>query len=229
MGRLLKTKKIKGVEHYKLYSTISDGDINDKWLTKDELLNFIFWDRFRKFLEDFTSDSLCFPSGFHDKTGVMQRSTSEFVFPAEIRLLFFKDEQFFQERLREVMSSINVTMQVSDLQYKLNIQPKVIEEPKVIYNNFDYFDVIEFDGFVLDLKTTSEGGTFFTCFPISGLDYREKHPTKAGARIYSENNYTVFDIFDDYGDKETVKIHNSLEDVIKHATKKLTDEKLIIS
>lgn len=229
MGILLKTKKIKGVEHYKLYSTISDGDINDKWLTKDEILNFIFWNRFKKFLEDFTSDSLCFPSGFYDKTGVMQRSTSEFEFPSEVSLLFYKDEEFFQNKLREVISSINVNMLVSDSQYELNIQPKVIEEPKVIYKNFDYFDVIEFDGFVLDLKTTSEGGTFFTCFPISSLDYREKHPTKAGVRIYSENNYTVFDIFDDYGCKEIVKIHNSLENIITHATKKLRDEKLIIS
>lgn len=227
MGRLLKTKKINGVEHYKFFSTISDSNINDKWLTESEMLNFMFWERFRKFLEDFTSDSITFPQGYFNKSGTMLSSNdSEYKSPAELKLLFFKDEDFFLKKLREQFFKINITMEVKDLEYGFSNKPK---ESKVIVDGFDYFDVIEFDGLQIELQTTAEGGTFFTCFAISPLDYREKHPTKAGARIYVVDNYTNFDIFDDYGHKSVVKIHNSLYEVIKKAVNNLTKQKLILT
>lgn len=65
MGWLLKTKITKSQDpKYKFWSTVVDADINEEWLTRDEILNFLFWERFRSFIKKFMEDSHRFPSSW---------------------------------------------------------------------------------------------------------------------------------------------------------------------
>jgi len=68
MGWLLKTKEEEGKEtKYKIWTTISDGWITEEWLTKDEIIKFLFWNEFYRFMDKFIEDAMTFPNGYHDK------------------------------------------------------------------------------------------------------------------------------------------------------------------
>lgn len=68
MGWLLKTKEEEGKEtKYKIWTTISDGWITEEWLTKDEIIKFLFWNEFYRFMDKFIEDAMTFPNGYCDK------------------------------------------------------------------------------------------------------------------------------------------------------------------
>lgn len=73
MGWSLKIKETKkGVKKYKFWTSVSGGWINEKWLTRDEMIKFLFWYRFEKMVDDFTKDAMTFPNGWSAK-GEMRR------------------------------------------------------------------------------------------------------------------------------------------------------------
>ncbi len=68
MGWLLKTKQEEGEEtKYKIWTTISDGWITEQWMTKDEIIKFLFWNKLYDFMDKFIEDAMTFPNGYHDK------------------------------------------------------------------------------------------------------------------------------------------------------------------
>lgn len=68
MGWLLKTKEEEGKEtKYKIWTTISDGWITEEWMTRDEIIKFLFWNKFYDMIDKFIEDSMTFPNGYHDK------------------------------------------------------------------------------------------------------------------------------------------------------------------
>ena len=112
---------------------------------------------------------------------------------------------------------------------KVGINTKDKPLSKINWEGHDYFDVINFDGINVHLKTTPDGGSYFTHMAISELEYREKHRTKAGVRIDETEKYTIFNIFDDYGSKSVMKLHNSLSDIIEKARFNVIKEKLLLT
>lgn len=68
MGWLLKTKEEEGKEtKYKIWTTVSDGWITEEWMTRDEIIKFLFWNKLYDFMDKFIEDSMTFPNGYHDK------------------------------------------------------------------------------------------------------------------------------------------------------------------
>jgi hypothetical protein len=88
----------------------------------------------------------------------------------------------------------------------------------VIFEGRKYFGVREFDCHCVGLFTEETlQGTFFTVIPISPKEYRETSPTKAKVEISTENDWTVFKIFCDWGQCHIMQLHNTLKDEINTA------------
>jgi hypothetical protein len=73
MGWLIEQKKDK----YRVYSTISDEYITE-YIGKEELVRFVFWHKFERFMEDMLKEMICFPHGWTEKkTGKLMHSGTE--------------------------------------------------------------------------------------------------------------------------------------------------------
>lgn len=53
-------------EKYRIWSTIVDEYVTD-FLTKDELIRFLFWHRFENLMKSMLEDMICFPHGWIDQ------------------------------------------------------------------------------------------------------------------------------------------------------------------
>lgn len=98
----------------------------------------------------------------------------------------------------------------------------------VIFEGRKFFGIKEFDCHCVGLFTekTLEGG-FFTVIPISPLEYRKKTPTKARVEIKTENDWTIFKLYSDWGNYSIMEIHNSLSKEIEFARQKAIEHELI--
>lgn len=104
----------------------------------------------------------------------------------------------------------------------------IIVEKPVIFNSRNFFGIKEFDCISIWLFTEKTlQGTFGTSIPISSLEYRENNKTKAEVSIEIKNDWTIFNIIDDYGKKHIMEIHNSLSKEIEYAKSKAIEYKLI--
>jgi len=73
MGWSLKIKETKKHgKRYKFWTSVADGYINDDWLTRDEMIRFLFWTRLQKMADTFIEDAMTFPNGWSAK-GEMRR------------------------------------------------------------------------------------------------------------------------------------------------------------
>jgi len=98
----------------------------------------------------------------------------------------------------------------------------------VIFEGRQFFGIEEFDCKSVKLFTEETlQGTFFTVIPISSLDYRKKHPTKARVEIIIKDDWTTFEIYSDYGELSEMKIHNSLLKEIDFAKEKAVEYGLL--
>ena len=92
---------------------------------------------------------------------------------------------------------------------------------KVIFENKIFYGIKEFDCRTVYLYTTAKyknhQGTFSTFIPISNLEFRKTHLTKAFVKIQEDKDYTIFYIYDDYGREHIMKISNSLQKEINNA------------
>jgi len=88
-----------------------------------------------------------------------------------------------------------------------------------------YFGIREFDCHNVGLYTEKTlKGTFFTSIPISPKRHRDVHPTKAKIEIEFKNNWTIFNIFSDWGKLYTIEIHNSLSEEIEIGKRAMIDQ-----
>ena len=63
MGWTIKCSK----EKYRVWSTVVDEYITED-ITKDELIRFLFWNRFENLMDNMLEYIICFPKGWTDKT-----------------------------------------------------------------------------------------------------------------------------------------------------------------
>ena len=62
MGWKIKIKK----EKFRIWSTVVDDYITE-YITKDELIRFLFWHRFETLMQNMLEDIICFPNNWTDK------------------------------------------------------------------------------------------------------------------------------------------------------------------
>ena len=99
--------------------------------------------------------------------------------------------------------------------------------PVVLYGR-KYFGIKYFDCIVVHLYTEKTlQGTFFTAMAISNAEFRREHPTMAKVEIESNNDWTMFKIFNDCGQLYVIEIHNSLSKEIEFAKTKAAEYGLL--
>lgn len=87
----------------------------------------------------------------------------------------------------------------------------------VIFEGIEYYGINAFDCRVVDLKTTKDGGGFFTCIPISDLEFRKTHNCKCWVDMKIEKKYTHFTIYNDWGTPSIMCVPNYMKDKIDKA------------
>jgi hypothetical protein len=98
----------------------------------------------------------------------------------------------------------------------------------VIFEGRKYFGIREFDCKCVGLFTEKTlQGTFFTVIPISNSEYRKKSPTKAKVEIETKDDWTIFKMFNDWGQCHKMEIHNSLSKEIEFAKQKAVEQGLL--
>lgn len=94
----------------------------------------------------------------------------------------------------------------------------------VIFENREFYGIIEFDCVVVRLYTEkTKSGSFTTNIPISDKEYRRNNPTKAKVEITIFEDWTIFELYSDWGKPSVMKIHNSLESQISNAINSAID------
>ncbi len=115
MGWTVKTKTEKGITKYKIWTTISDGWITEKWLTKDEITKFFFWKRLRDFRDKLLEDAMTFPNDYYDK------DTGKRIFDEKIsddyREFAYKNsnkEEVLFDKLSEILNANGLSVTIKD-------------------------------------------------------------------------------------------------------------------
>lgn len=107
---------------------------------------------------------------------------------------------------------------------------RLLKTPKcpVNFKGRKFYGIREFDCVIVSLFTeeTLQGG-YFTAIPISNAKYREEYPTKAKVIVTKVGNWTVFDIYSDWGELSIMRIHNSLSKEIDFAIKSAREKNLL--
>lgn len=73
MGWNIETRKGKQETEYRIWSTTSDSWLNE-WSTRDEVLIYIFFNKFNRLIEEFVKESMLFPGEYVDKKMTLYRS-----------------------------------------------------------------------------------------------------------------------------------------------------------
>ncbi len=115
MGWSLKIKEEKNKETlYRFWSESSDEWLTE-WSTREEILKFLFWSKFDKFIDDFTKEAICFPDGWCEK-GTMkyingdQNKREEYYRLAIGR--FKNNPDVLIERFKEITRNMNIKIEV---------------------------------------------------------------------------------------------------------------------
>ena len=121
MAWVVQTKESKGVTLYKIWSTISDSYITEKWLYKQEIDKFFFWYRFQDFVEKFVEDSMTFPNGYCETDGRRlkpdEAKANEF---SNLILANYNDTSLLPTKFLEILKELDIKLDVSDLKYNIS-------------------------------------------------------------------------------------------------------------
>lgn len=100
--------KISG-DKYKVWSTIVDEYITD-YMTKDELIRFLFWSKFENLMDNILEDMICFPYGWVDSESGKRLLCEKDKHDERFQLLKNRDLKFdeFFKRIKEVGIDINI-------------------------------------------------------------------------------------------------------------------------
>ena len=98
----------------------------------------------------------------------------------------------------------------------------------VIYQRKEYVGIRKFNCHVIHLYTEeTRQGSFFTTIPISDAGFRAQSPTEARVVIKKEKDWTIFEVYSDYGSQYVMKIHNSLSKEIETARQTAIEQELL--
>jgi hypothetical protein len=126
MGWLLKIKETKSGTKYKIWTTMSDGWITEDWLTRDEMVKFLFWYKFRNFVEDFVKTSMTFPDGWAKKDDPLRRICDDDSYD-EWRELFrasLDDDELMYNKFFEKLDKIGINIDINDGEFQVKTPEK---------------------------------------------------------------------------------------------------------
>jgi len=127
MGWSLKIQETKkhGTK-YKIWGSIGDKWITgDKWLTGDEIIKFLFWYKFRSFMQDFMEVSMTFPNGYSEKGEMryLERDKEKDDEWHEFIRSTWKEEdgnELFHDKFFEILKEHDIKISLSDEKFNLN-------------------------------------------------------------------------------------------------------------
>lgn len=126
MGWSLKIQETKKHgKRYKFWTSVSDGWVNDEWLTRDEMIKFLFWTRLEKMADTFIEDSMTFPNGWSAKDEMRRLPIDEELSEAfyEWRHSTFKADDYYEaifEKFAEMLDKSGINLSVHDGQYNFS-------------------------------------------------------------------------------------------------------------
>lgn len=104
---------------YKIWSTIVDEYITDKWMTREEIINFFFWHYFRNFADKFLETAFTFPDGWYQKDGklISKDSYKEFY---KFQSKAIQDDKLFYETFFDELKKHGIKISVQDKDYNVH-------------------------------------------------------------------------------------------------------------
>ena len=135
MGRsiAIKTENIDGkpVEQYRIWTGNSDEWMTD-WMTREELIKFLFWDRFYDFVTDFLKDEATFPHhwGRKGEMTVIVRKEEALSFGKFMQDALYSDqyEKIILTKFSEVLEKYGLSVKVMDDKEEVGYNSKEVEE-----------------------------------------------------------------------------------------------------
>lgn len=118
MGWLVSIKETEEGKKYRLWTTISDGWLTE-WSTKDEIIKFLFWQKFIKFMEGVLEDGMDFPNGWYDKKNTRRifdennNTFHEFMYKG-LKVKGKSRDEVLVEKFSEIIDAIGINISVSD-------------------------------------------------------------------------------------------------------------------
>ena len=110
----IETKKDGDITKYRIWSTIVDEHITPEWLTRDEIIKFLFWHRFREFMEKHIEDSVTFPNKWSDRSGNISFNEKRASLYPGTMYKAFDDDEYFTKVFCSEMKRLGIELSVSD-------------------------------------------------------------------------------------------------------------------
>jgi len=113
----IKTAVETGTEiKYRIWSTITDSFITE-WSTKPEIINYLFWNRVRTFINDFNKDAMTFPNGYYrvDNTRIFDKETMLNFYDYQDKAI--RTDNVLEAKFIEELNKIGVKICIEDKDY----------------------------------------------------------------------------------------------------------------
>lgn len=123
MGWTISKKEVKGEIKYKIWSTVTDSYITPRWLTRDQVIKFLFWDRFTEFMRLVIKDSMTFPFKFFSKEGFIlggDDALKKAYFDFEQKSIDGDTDELFINKFIEEIKKMGISLDIKDEQYNLS-------------------------------------------------------------------------------------------------------------
>jgi hypothetical protein len=115
MGWSLKIKEKKNKETlYRFWSKSSDEWLTE-WSTREEIMKFLFWHKFDRFIDDFIREAICFPDGWCEKGSMKYINGDENKLEEYYRLAinrYKKDPDILIESFKEITKALNIKIEI---------------------------------------------------------------------------------------------------------------------
>jgi len=121
MGWEISMKEYKAETKYKIWSTVTDSYITPKWLTKEEVIKFMFWHKLDRFMADFVETAMTFPNDWYirelDRRMYEEVNAKKF---HEILEASIRDREKFPKEFIKILKDLNIELSVKDGRYFIN-------------------------------------------------------------------------------------------------------------
>jgi hypothetical protein len=121
MGWEISMKEYKAETKYKIWSTVTDSYITPKWLTKDEVIKFMFWHKLDRFMADFVETAVTFPNDWYikelDRRMYEEVNTKKY---SDLLKESIHNRETFPREFIKILKDLNIELSVKDGRYFIN-------------------------------------------------------------------------------------------------------------
>lgn len=126
MGWRLEKRETKkhGVQ-YKIWTTISDGWITKDWMSREEILKFLFWHKMRDAFESFMDEVYTFPDSWYDNNGnIVEDRPSARDEWYEFQRKSIGNPEFFYNTLFKELDKLGINVDINDGKFQVKTLEK---------------------------------------------------------------------------------------------------------